>query len=284
VLPYRAALAVGRFHATVSYAGARSAAATARSRMRRFLSEKTRPPEIRRAVWVSWRNAVLNGVDMLRLPDLTSERLRLLYPDTAALEPLQTRARAGGGAIVALCHTGAWPLAPAVCRLNGLPVFTIALPQQNPLLELHILRLHMRTGVEVLARSSQTPAEVLSRLEAGRVLVLPADSRPRTGGIRVPFLNGEALVSESLAAFARRSGIPLVPCAPSRIGLSRHGLRLGAPISRDNALSDPDDVSRMTAAVFAAFGRVIAEDPGQWFWFSKHAILEAAPCTDSRSA
>jgi KDO2-lipid IV(A) lauroyltransferase len=169
---------------------------------------------------------------------------------------------------------GALDLAAALAHFNGLPIFSVAADQRNPLANDYINTLRSSPGIENVARGSGSLKSTVRRLRQGGMLAILPDVRLRTPGLSVPFLGGHANVATGAASLARHADVPIFPVLLTREGWARHTIALEAPILPDAALGKDDDAGRITAAVFAVIDRAIRDNPDQWFWYNKRWILD----------
>jgi len=273
-LPYRVALAAGWFNARLAFALARSRVAEAERRIRQVFGERLSPAEVRRTAWHSWRNLTFSGIEMLRVASVTREWLQAHSDCAAALQTILQHCRTGRGAILAVPHMGNWELAAVTCHLHGIPIFSIAGRQKNPLTDGYLNELRATHGIVTLLRGSGTMKEVLRRLRRGEVLAILPDVRMPTESVRVPFLGAEANLGSGMALFARHADVPIIPGLVRRRGWARHVLQTFAPLEPDKSLDKDADVVRMTAAVMKIIEAAIRAEPGQWFWFNKRWLLD----------
>jgi len=273
-LPYRTALAVGWLNAWVSFGLFVSRRREAEARIRQVFPERSEPQALRKIAWQSWRNMVFNAIEMLRVPHLAPEDLRALCADASGIEAVKAHCARGHGAILAVPHMGNWELAALVCRFEGIPIFSIAARQRNPLTDAYLNRLRSFHGIPVLTRGTSTMKEVLRRLRAGEVLAILPDVRVRQQGITVPFLGGMANLGAGMAMFARHAQVPVIPGAARRCGWTRHCYRAFEPIWPDDRTDKDTDVLRITRLVMQTIEQTIRQTPEQWFWFNRRWVLE----------
>ncbi len=274
VLPYRAALTIGWGVAQLAWVLARSRVREARRRIRLVLGPGLSEREVRRIAWLSLRNIAFTAVDLVRLGGVTRQWVndRMDSGSTAAF--LKAHQATGKGAILAVPHMGAWDMACVVGLHHGIPIFSVAAQQKNPLTDAYINHLRGAPGVETLARGSGAMKQVLRRLRAGGFLAILPDVRMRTEGVLVPFLGGEANIGSGMALFARIADVPVIPGYVSRIGWSYHRFDRLEPVWPDASVPKDADVVRMTAQVMAQIETVIRRQPEQWFWYNKRWVLD----------
>ena len=274
ILPYRAALALGWMLAGLPHFLCGFRAKAARARIRQVFGGDMVPRDVRRVAWRAWQGVLFTGIEALRLPHVTLDWALSVCDCDRFLETLREHAASGRGAVLACPHMGAWELAAVTSRLAGVPIFSVAAAQKNPLANAYLDRLRGSAGAASIARGSGTMKQVVRRLRSGGMLAILPDVRAATPGLRVAFLGGEANVGKGMAAFARSTDVPIFVCIPRRTGWGRHAISIHDPIQPDQSLSKAEDVQRMTEAVFGIIDEAIRRDPEQWFWYNKRWILD----------
>lgn len=272
-LPYRIALALAWGLAGVSYRASRRRRAEAYRRIRQVVGATLPETRVRYIAWIAWRNLFFNAVEMARFPRL-GDRWIECHTDFADLDRLRAGLGGGHGAIVAVPHAGNWDLAGIVTHRAGLPIFSIARRQKNPLADAWLNRMRSATGMPVVHNDAHLLRAVLRNLRQGMLLAILPDVRARTGGVPVPFLNGTAYWGPGAALFSRQTGAPLFPAILVREGWTRHRLRVYDSIQPDPTRDKVDDIARMTAALAATLSRAILDAPEQYFWYNKRWVLD----------
>lgn len=272
-VPYRPALAIGGAVAWLSFHLGRRRVREAMTRIRQVFGDRYSPAQARKIAWISWRNFVFGAVEMIRVDKFTLEQLQAMNPESD-IATLKKHSDTGQGAVAAVAHMGSWELAALTCHRHGIPVFTLAAHQKNPLTDRYLFQLRQSPGIQTVARGSGTMRDVLRLLLAGKMLAILPDVRMRTPEIKVPFLGGEANVGKGMALFARHAKVPILLCIVKRHGWTRHKITVAEPIWPDYQLSKEDDIQRMTTIVLRRIDDAIHETPEQWFWYNKRWILD----------
>jgi KDO2-lipid IV(A) lauroyltransferase len=274
ILPYRAGIGLAWLLARFAFHVIRFRRREAVRRIQSVLGVDRRAAN--RIAWQSIRNLFYNIAEIMGIGALTDAWIARHYPDgnaDKAIADLRRRVEEGKGVILALPHLGNWDLAGILTAHAGLPIFSIAGIQHNPLTNDWINR-KRATGITILERGSSSMRQVLRRLKAGEILAILPDVRMKTPDLTVQFLGGEANLGRGMAAFARRTGSPIVLAKVRRVGLSHHVFDLAEPLFPDKSLDDEADVRRLTETVMAAIEAQIRADPGQWFWYNKRWVLD----------
>lgn len=252
---------------------ARRRLAEAERRVRQVLGPDPAPERIRRVARAAFRNVCLNAVEMVRNEGCDADWVRG-HVHHGELDRLRAHLATGRGAIAALPHSGNWDLGGVVAFAAGLPLFSIARRQSNPLTDAWMNRLRSASGMETLPNDRGLLRGVIRRLQAGRLLAMLPDVRVVEGGVKVRLFGGEAWLGGGMALFARAAKVPVFPVFVSREGLDRHRIRVFDPVWPDPAASREADAVRLTQAVIDPLQAEILSRPDQYFWFNKRWVLD----------
>ena len=274
VLPYRAALGVGWVLALAGFHIVRFRRREAERRIREVFGDRYSARETRRIAWISFRNLLFSAIEILRSPRMTLKEFDAISDFREAFDVVARQQAAGRGAILAFPHMGSWELPGRALLLRGMPVFSVAGRQKNPLFDRYLNATREKMGVPIVMRGSSALKAIVTRLKGGGFLALLPDVRMPAAGVRVRFLGQEANVGAGMALFARHAGVPIYPAIMRRIGWARHEGRLYPPIESDPALDKKADVQRLTQEVMDLVAAAIQSEPEQWFWYNKRWIFD----------
>jgi KDO2-lipid IV(A) lauroyltransferase len=199
----------------------------------------------------------------------------------------------GRGVLIVAPHLGNWELLAPTLVARGCRGAVVGRRRlRDPggaLLE------HMRApwGFETLPQDG-SPREILRRLRDGQVIgILPDLEVPRLAGIRLPFLNKEALVMTAPAALARAAKVPLLPAtcvldestAMGPNASAPYRIHFGEPIARGLE----KDNEPATLAWISVFEEWIHRAPSQWIWYQDRwrtppSAADAVPLASLRAA
>ena len=273
-LPYRAALAVAWVLARIAFHGVRFRRREAERRIREVFGDRFTPAQVRAIAWESLRNLLFSAVDIMRGPSLTMRRFEAIADYSRLFDCMRACHSAGRGAIVAVPHMGSWEVGGTGMALAGLPVFSIAGKQRNPLFDNYLNSMRKRMGIPIYMRGASTLRTIITQLRKGGFMAILPDVRMKEPGLKVRFLGKEANLAPGMASFARHAGVVIVPVVNLRHGWARHEGVVFAPVEPDPALDKDADIQRMTQAVMDVFSEAVARYPGQWFWYNKRWIFD----------
>jgi len=273
VLPLRAALAVGWLLGAFFFYVLRFRTVEAQRRLQEVFGDRFTKKERRRIAWLSFRNICFNAVEAARFKKLTMEQLKktALYPGIVAMQEIHQK---NGAFIFATAHMGNWDLGGVACKLAGLPVFSIARRQKNPLTDDLLNRMRNATGMEVVLNDSRILQNVVRQLKKGGVLAILPDVRSRTEALAIDFLGGKANLGAGAALFAQMAHCPIYPVALTRRGWTHHEYKVFDPIFPDPSADKKEDWQRMMQQLVSIFDAEIHARPEQYFWFNKRWVLD----------
>jgi KDO2-lipid IV(A) lauroyltransferase len=273
ILPLRLAMSVGWLIGKFFFHVLRFRRDKAESRLKQVFGDRFTAEERRRIAWLSFRNICFNAVEAARFGKLTPEKLKRLplYPGIVAM---QETYRKNGAFIFSTAHMGNWDLGGVACKLAGIPVFSIARRQKNPLTDDLLNKIRNTTGMDVVLNDSTVLRNVVRRLKAGEVLAILPDVRSGTEALAIDFLGGKANLGAGAALFAQMANCPIYPVALLRRGWTHHEYKVFDPIFPDPTLDKKDDWQRMMQALVSIFDAEIHAHPEQYFWFNKRWVLD----------
>ncbi|MFH1706475.1 MAG: lysophospholipid acyltransferase family protein [Planctomycetota bacterium] len=265
LLPYRATHPPARFIAWLGFAVFRM---RRRETVVRIMTAMgvDRPAAVRIA-WRAYFNIAAAGLEFLRF-----RRLRPVfdagYIRVEGLEPIRRLAAEGRGAVLAAMHSGSWEICGAALAYSGIPLFYVTGVQHNPRVDALINAMRRSVGIELIPRDGALK-QVFRRLGRGEFLGIVADQHIAGESVTVDFFGKSCTAPKGPAAFAWKTGVPVIPLMTVREGTARHRLLIMDPILPDQGRDRDGEIARITQAYTAVFEKVIREHPGDWFWLHR---------------
>lgn len=281
VLPYRVALFVGWQWAWLGFHVVRFRRAEADRRIREVFGDRFTPRERRRIAWLSLRNVMFTAVDIMRTPFITQAQLNKISDYEQPINLMLEHHKTGQGGVFALPHMGAWELPGRAMTLRGVPFFSVAGKQRNPLFDYYLNSTREKSGMPILMRGASTLKDIIRRLKAGQMLAILPDVRMRTEAVKVKFLGKEANIGGGMAMFARHANVPIFPVIVTRVGWAKHVAHIYPPVWSDPSLDKDADIQQMSQKVMDIVSDAIMAQPEQWFWYNKRWVLEPVEATPS---
>jgi lauroyl/myristoyl acyltransferase len=273
VLPYRLALAVGWALAWPIHWLGRFRVAETRRRIRQVFPALPQS-KMRHIAWISFRNAVFNGVEMMRAGQLTRAWMSAHF-DTGSVLDVARRHMKERPVIIAVLHTGNWDLAGQALEMDGLPSFFIMRSQRNPYTTRLLNAGRTAHGSEVLERDDPSLVRKAVRmLKDGKTMGIVLDLRARQKALALEFLGHPANIAGGVGLIAWLSGAAVLPCSVVRVGWARHEARLLDEIVVDREADKDAEIERITHRALSVLGAEVMKSPEQYFWYNKRWVLQ----------
>lgn len=273
LLPLRCALAIGWLMGRFFFSVLRYRRHLALDRLKEVFGDRYTQKERRQIAWRSFRNLCFNAIEAARFHKMTPGQIQKmpLYAEMKRVHELYDQ---NGPMVFATAHIGNWDLAGVAAKLDGLPIFSIARRQKNPLTDAYLNRMRNATGMEVVLNDSRILQNVIKKIKGGEILAILPDVRQKESDIQVDFLNGKASLGAGTALFAQMAKCPIVPAVVMRRGWTQHECRLFEPIAPDPTVDKKEDRARIMQELVSVLNSVIQENPEQYFWFNKRWVLD----------
>jgi KDO2-lipid IV(A) lauroyltransferase len=231
--------------------------------LRRAFGPELSEQEIRRIVREVFRNTGRTLIEFARMRRLVEYGLdRLCVSD--GLECLQQARAAGKGAIAVSAHFGNFELFGAWVATRGHPTDFVVGVQHNEMVNRLLTGFRREIGVGMIPVNKGLKG-VFRSLQQNRIVALLADQHAPSGVV-VEFFGRRAATPKGPAAFAVRSGAPIIPFVIRRERYDRHVLMAGTPIFPPESGNDEQDMLNMTQAYTTFFEDCIRRYPDQWLW------------------
>jgi KDO2-lipid IV(A) lauroyltransferase len=217
---------------------------------------------VRAAARRAFRNYAKYLVDMMRIGDLTEQQARDLVEieDIGVLREAQAAEK---GVLVCTVHVGGMDLIGPALKVHGESLHVVADDTTYGRLYDHLAAVRARQHIFLIGWRNLRG--LFRALRDGGNLVLFCDGGYRRGDVPVEFCGEATTFPAGPATLSAKSGAPMLPVACSRLPDDRF-LTAGLPLIRC-ASTEPAELHRATQALADALGRVIAQDPGQWYLF-----------------
>jgi len=220
----------------------------------------------------SFRNTARNLLEISRLTRLTTRNIQTLveYDPDCGLNNFEAARSKGKGILYLTGHFSAWELLPTAHALYGHPLRFVTRPLDNPLLERYLLRIRQAAGNRVIYKRSAA-RQILETLKAaGSVgILMDQNTDPQQDGIFVDFFGVPAATTTSVALFALRADVPVLPgyLTPMRNG--RYRIRFLQPVEVTRTGDNARDVHFNTQRFNRILEQIIREQPESWLWGHK---------------
>ncbi|HET7420235.1 MAG TPA: hypothetical protein VFL27_07625 [Candidatus Dormibacteraeota bacterium] len=217
-------------------------------------------PEVARVARRAFQNYGRMLMDFVLLPALSREDV-LARMDVDGREHIDAALAAGRGAILALPHMGSWDMSGAYSAASGYPMLAVAERFPGSLNDA-VVGARRRLGVKVVTLGRDAVRAVREHLEANGVVALACDLE-QGPGVAVRFFGRRAVVPSGPAAFALKTGAPILPVYQHYSGRNTYHGHVDPPLAIDAA----DTKASIMQRVVERFEDFIRRHPDQWFAF-----------------
>lgn len=206
---------------------------------------------------------------LARSPRLSPENIGD-WIDYDGFEHFARAKEAGKGIIFLTAHLGSWELSSAAHALYGNPMFVMARPLDNPLLDRLVQRRRGLHGNRVLAKQDAA-RDVIRALRANEAVGILADQNAAgEDGVFVDFFEVKASATRGVAQLALRTGAAVIPgFAFWNQQTRRHVLKFYPPVEPAQGPDREQNVRETTQRCQTAIERAIREHPEQWLWMHR---------------
>jgi len=246
-----------------------------------FGKEKS-PDEIRAIAKENFQRLGENYCSAVKTAGMTSSEMKPHFKFVGAEKIIAHRPEGGPqSCIVAIGHFGNFELYVRFGEfVRGYKPAATYRALKQPGLNRVMQSLRERSGCHFYERRQDGKQLRADLSETGLLLGLLADQHEGRGGIRLPFLGHDCMVSAAPAILALRYRCPLHTAICYRTGLGHWTIEVGDEIpTREN------DAPRPTEAIMRdinlAFEAAIRRDPANWFWV--HRRWKISKMEDRRS-
>lgn len=220
--------------------------------------------EYRRIGLKSYINFARSMIEFGLYPKLARIGLPNLV-DLNADESSIERSRSGQGAVFVSGHFGNFEIMGASLAAFDLPVDFLVGKQHNLLVN-DLMNRHRAIFGVGLIEIGVSARGVVAALKKGRSVAMLSDQDAGDDGVIIDFLGRPASTPKGPAAFALKTGCPIIVAMLVRNGLSSHTLHIEKPIEVNKANEKAAEIKRLTQAYSDIIADYIRRYPDHWFW------------------
>ena len=187
----------------------------------------------------------------------------------------------GSPAITVTGHLGNWEVLGNALAMMGYPIYAVARPIDNPMINQWLLGVRQKRGMRIIAKWNAAD-DLVRLLQSGNVLGFLADQNAGVRGTFVPFFGRLASAHKSIALLALTHEAPVICGYACRIGTDfRFELGVVDVILPDEWADKRNPVYYITARYVHAIETMVRRWPEQYLWM--HRRWRRRPRWESRS-
>ena len=228
--------------------------------------------EIKKIAWRSWRNLCFNILELMRIDKLSVKYIRKI--NLFSTLDLLKKKYANKGVIFATIHMGNWELAGISLNMIGTPVFSIARPQKNALIDKYLNYKRGKFGFDVLSNKDGALQKIIRRIKNNECFLILPDVRNIKSEPNISFLSKKAKLGLGTAVFAKKCNTEIIPFVIKRDGFFNHKITILDSVIPSSNLDKETDKIRMMNDLMKKFTEEINKSPEQYFWYNKRWVLE----------
>ena len=172
----------------------------------------------------------------------------------------------GKGGIFFSGHLGNWEIASLAATQRGVPLTQVYRAPNNPIVDRLVFTIRERaiTGRR-FPKGAEGARHLVRHLAQGEHLAMLVDQKLNEG-IPVPFFGRDAMTMTSLAVFALKYDVPVVPARVERLKGARFRITALPPMALPHTGERDADIAETMRRVNALIESWVREKPEQWLW------------------
>jgi lauroyl/myristoyl acyltransferase len=226
-----------------------------------------RPPSAR-LVRAVFQHGAMNYWDTLVIPRLGRADIDA-FVHVDGLEHLEAALKLGRGAILVGGHIGSIALAVQSLAVRGYRVTGVVEEIKPPELLQFWQKRRQALGLEIVFTNGLAARALLAALRRNEVVALVSDRDVTGTGPKVRFFGVETTFAEGAAAFALRTGAPILPAMAWRLTDGTVQAAIEPPLAVPASGHGPQARLRLTQAIATRLEYHIRSHPEQWTVFQQ---------------
>lgn len=234
--------------------------------------------ELREIAKQTYQNFGMTLIEFILLPKLTKEYITK-YIKIENKEYLDNFYQQNRSAIFVTGHLDNWELMGATytCLLDY-PVTVYARRIKSAIVNEYVYHHRTSVGMKVISKKIAT-REVIKALRTNQKVAFLIDQDAGKNGIFVSFFGKPASTFQGAAAFAVRTGTPILPMFINRDNKAYHTVHIEQPLYPNPNADEESEMIRLTQICTCLLENYILQYPAQYFWFHRRWKTQPIPLT-----
>ncbi len=269
LIPYKIAIYIGRFWGAFNFHIVRTRRKVVMKNLDIAFGDSKSKEEKMKIAKNCYLNFATTVVEMMKMPTMKKEFIQQLVESDDLDKIEQLRGEDKKNNFIALtAHLDNWELLGAYFATKNYPLFVIAKPMHNPLVDNLLNNIRINLGYEVLS-SRGSLKEYVRRLKEGKILCFLADQDARRSGIFVDFFGTPASTFEGPAIFMNMLKLPILNLFIVRQNIFKHKIIVKDIFCFPENEEKEKLINEITRKHTKNLEEIIKEYPDQYFWFHK---------------
>lgn len=264
ILPYRTSICLGSFLGDLAFSLFRIRRKVTIDNLKRAFGQRYSENEIKKVAREAYRNIGRGFVEYAIFPALSKKSLDKLVK-FEGLENVDQTLKNKKGAVLVAGHFGSWELMGAAFRQKGYPIDFLVGEQHNLLVDNLMNRYRQLMGIGIIKMGTATRG-VIKALRNNRFVAMLSDQDAGKDGTVVNFFGYPASTPKGPAAFALKTGAPIIMGFIIRQNNRRQKIIFEEPISIRKSNSKDENIKNLTQAYTTILEDYIRRYPDHWFW------------------
>lgn len=212
----------------------------------------------------AYKNVGRTFLEYLRFRTMTRDEIGRMV-EIEGREHLDEMLAEGRGGVLVTAHYGSWELFGIALAHLGYPMNFLVGKQHNRLVDRLINEHRVKMGIGTI-QVGVSARDILRVLRKNEFICILSDQDARRHGVFVNFLGLPASTPQGPAAFALKTGSPIVTGFITRTRGAHHVARVFPPIRVVPTGRDREDIVRITQAYTDQLTQAVMARPDHWFW------------------
>jgi len=184
---------------------------------------------------------------------------------------LEDAMRKGKGVIILSAHIGNWELGAVAVSFSGYPLWVVALSHKEKKVNDFFIRQRKSKGVKIIPLG-RAVKQCLAALKMNELVALVGDRDFGENGAVIDFFGKPSRFPKGPAAFAVKTGAPILPGIMVRNADDSFTLKIEKPVEFNTSGDDESDIRDLISRYKVIFEEYIRRYPEQWYMFRRFWI------------
>ncbi|MCJ7508202.1 MAG: lysophospholipid acyltransferase family protein [candidate division Zixibacteria bacterium] len=263
LLPYSWAMRFGDFLGWVCYRILHIRRKITLTNMKAAFKDAYSPEELDKIGLSSYQIIAKSFVDYILFPSLKNKVLEIT--EFEGKENFDKALKKGKGAILVTGHFGSWELMGAAIAKSGYATDFLVGEQHNTLIDDVMNDYRQLMGIGII-KMGVAAKGVIKALKNNRFVAMLSDQDAGGDGTIVNFFGMPASTPKGPAAFALKTGAPIVTGGIIRDQTGVQKIKVEEPIYLETSGNKEEDIQKLTQIYTSILENYIRKYPDHWFW------------------
>ncbi len=232
--------------------------------MQRAFKGEMADPEIDRITRIVFKNVARDLIEFARQPKIGIDKVDQYVYEQSGAEHIEKALEEGHGVMLVTGHFGNGELFGGWLA-RRFPIDFVVGIQHNPYVDRMFNSFRSVFGAKIIP-IGLAARHAIKSLKSNRVVILMSDQHSATGGTVIQFFDRPASTPKGPAAFAVKTGCPIIFGVLLREKYNKFRVILNRPIYPPKSGDKEKDIQWMTQKYSSELEELIRKHPEQWMW------------------